>query len=176
MRFEFDRVEVMDRDPPPHGATQIINVAAGSIVLTGGSVSFHVTRRKYPPPPTTFRATPEVQHAYRRWLGFRSGQEPLQAMAYFVLTLAESMANGRAAAARSFQIDSAVLGTIGRLSSTKGDEVTARKAAAGGNFQDLSGSERQWLEEAARRLIFRLGEHNSGAPLTLISMANLPSL
>lgn len=176
IQFEFDRADIVDHDPPPLGASRVIKLKAGSFVMTGGSVSFHVTRRKYPQPPTTFHATLEVQHAYRRWLGFRAGKEPLQAMAYFVLTLLESAVGGRPAAARLFQIDGAVLGTIGKLSSTKGDESTARKAAAGGQFQELSGAERQWLEEAIRRLIFRLGEHASGVPLSVISMTDLPNL
>jgi len=142
----------------------------------GNNVTFHLTRRRYPEPPKTFSPTPEVQHAYRRWLGFRSGKEPLQSMAYFVLTLLESTAAGREAAARSFQIDAAVLNTIGNLSSNKGDESTARKVGPGRQFQDLSPAEKQWLEEAVRRVIRRLGEHASGAPLTLISLVDLPNI
>lgn len=176
VRFKFDRTEVIDRNPPPPGSPQVIELKGASMVLVGGSVSVHVTCSKYPQPPETFRATPEVQHAYRRWLGYRSGKEPLQSMAYFVLTLLESAAGGRKSAARSFQIDVPVLGTIGRLSSTKGDESTARKAGPGNQFQELSGSEKQWLEEAMRRVIHRLGEHASGAPLVLISLRDLPSL
>lgn len=176
IRFKFERVALVDRDPPPPGSSAVIHVKAASMVLLGGSVSIHVTHKKYPEPPKTFSATPEVQHAYRRWLGFRFGKEPLQSMAYFVLTLLESAAGGRQPASRAFQIDSLVLGTIGRLSSTRGDEGTARKAGPGIQFQDLSGAEKQWLEEAIRRVIRRLGEHASGASLTLISMSDLPSI
>jgi hypothetical protein len=176
IRFKFDRVEVIDRDRPPPGSPQVLKVKAASMVLVGSSVSLHLTCSKYPQPPKTFRATPEVQHAYRRWLGYRSGKEPLQSMAYFVLTLLESAAGGRHGAARSSQIDAPVLSTIGRLSSTKGDESTARKAGVGNQFEELSGAEKQWLEEAMRRVIHRLGEHASGAPLALISLRDLPSL
>ena len=97
-------------------------------------------------------------------------------MAYFVLTLLESAAGSRQGAARSFQIDLPVLAMIGRLSSTKGNESTARKAGPGNQFQELSGPEKQWLEEAVRRAIFRLGEHTSGSSLTLISLRELPKL
>lgn len=176
IRFKFERVELVDRDPPPPGSPQVIEVKGASMMLVGASASLHLTCTKYPQPPKTFRATPEVQHAYRRWIGFRSGKEPLQSMAYFVLTLLESAAGSRQSAARSFQIDVAVLGTIGRLSSTKGDESTARKAGPGNQFQELSGAEKQWLEEAVRRVVHRLGEHASGAPLTLISLTDLPSI
>jgi hypothetical protein len=167
IRFKFARVDVVDRDPPPPGSSQVIHVKGASYMVFGGSASLHLTCSKYPEPPAAFRATPEVQHAYRRWLGFRSGKEPLQAMSYYVLTVAESAAGGRQAAARKFQIQEDVLGTIGRLSSTKGDETTARKAGAGNQYEDLSAGEKRWLEEAVRLLIRRLGEHASGAPLNL---------
>lgn len=176
IRFKFDRAEVIDRNPSPLGSPQVIELKAASMVFVGGSVSVHQTCSKYPQPPKTFRATPEVQHAYRRWLGYRADKEPLQSMAYFVLTLLESVAGDRQSAAHSFQIDYKILGTIGRLSSTKGDESTARKADQGNKFHDLSGTEKQWLEEATRRVIHRLGEHASGAPLTLISLRDLTSL
>lgn len=176
IRFKFDQTEVTDRNPPPAGSPKVIKAKVGSMVLVGGNVSFHLTRSKYPQPPKTFRATPEVQHIYRRWLGFRQGKEPLQSMAYFVLTLLESVASGRQTAARLFQIDVKVLKTIGRLSSTRGDQSTARKAIAGNQYQELTGLEKQWLEEATRRVIYRLGEHASGAPLTPISLSDLPSL
>ena len=161
---------------PPPGSSQVIHLKGASFVVVGGSATLHVTRRHYPEPPIAFRTTPEVQHAYRRWLGFRAGKEPLQAMAYFVLTILESAAGGRQAAASSFRIGADVLGTIGRLSSTRGDESTARKAGSRNQFQDLSTAEKQWLEEAVRRVIHRLGEHASGAPLTVISLRDLPSI
>ena len=176
IRFTFKRVELIDRDPPPPGSPQVLEVKAAAFAFVTASASLHVTYRRYPQPPQTFRATPEVQHAYRRWVGFRSGKEPLQSMAYFVLTLLESVAGSRQRAARTFQIDSAVLGTIGRLSSTKGDESTARKAGPDVPFQELSGAEKQWLEEAVRRVIYQLGQHASGNPLALLSMNDLPSI
>lgn len=176
IRFKFDRVDIVDRAPPPPGASQVIYAQSGSFVLVGSSVTLHLTCSKYPDPPKAFCATPEVQHAHRRWLGFRSGREPLQAMAYFVLTVLESAADGRLGAARAYQIDPDVLRAIGRLSSTKGDENTARKAEAHNRYEDLSDREKQWLEEAVRRLILRLGEHASGAPLSLIALKDLPAI
>ncbi len=87
IRFKFERVDLVDRDPPPPGSSQVIHVKAGSMLLMGSNATLLLTSRRYPKPPKTFSATPEVQHVYRRWLGFRSGKEPLQSMAYFVLTL-----------------------------------------------------------------------------------------
>jgi hypothetical protein len=109
-------------------------------------------------------------------MAFRAGKEPLQSMAYFVLTLLESVAGNRQEAARSFSIDLSVLSTIGRLSSTKGDSSTARKIKSPKPLQELSGPEKQWLEQAIRRVIHRLGEHASGMPLTQIKLSDLPKL
>jgi hypothetical protein len=176
IRFKFDRAEVIDRNPPPPGSSQVIEVKGTSMGVASCSASLHLTCNRYPQPPTTFRVTPEVQHAYRRWLGYRLGKEPLQSMAYSVLTQLVQATGSRQGAARSFQIGMRVLDTIGELSSTKGDESTARKAPPGNEYQELSGSEKQWLEEAMRRVVHRLGEHASGAPLTPISLRDLPSL
>jgi hypothetical protein len=176
IHFKFDRAEVIDRNPPPPGSSQVIEAMGTSMSVAGGIMSNHLTCSRHPQPPKTFHATSEVQHAYRRWLDYQLGKEPLQSMAYFVLTLLESLASNRQSAAHSFQIDEQVLQTIGRLSSTKGDEKTARKAKAGIRFQKLSDSEKQWLEAAIRRVIHRLGEHASGAPLTPISLNDLPTL
>jgi hypothetical protein len=176
IRFKFDRAEVIDRNPPPPGSSQAIELKGASMVLVSDSVSLHLACTRYPQPPKTFRVTPEVQHAYRRWLGYRLDKEPLQSMAYFVLTQLEEATGSRQRAARSFQIGKKVLDTIGKLSSTKGDESTARKAPPGNKFQELSGSEKHWLEEAMRRVVHRLGEHASGAPLAPISLLDLPSL
>ena len=176
IRFKFERVDLVDRDPPPPGSSVVIQLKGASMLLLGASASLHLTCRKYPEPPKAFGATPVVQQAYRRWLRFRDGKEPLPSMSYFVLTLLESVAGGRQAAARAFAIDAIVLGTIGRLSSTKGDESTARKAGKDNQFQELSGAEKHWLEEAIRRVIRQLGEHASGASLSSISMGDLPSI
>lgn len=176
IRFTFERAELIDRNPPPPGSPHVIQlkgIASGSMV---GNLSIHLTCRDYPQPPHAFRATPEVQHAYRRWISFRAGKEPLQSMAYFVLTLLESVAGDRKSAARSFNIDVEILRNIGKLSSTKGDPDTARKAAPGTPFQELTGAEKQWLEKAIPLVIRRLGEHSSGVPLPPISLTDLPSI
>lgn len=176
IRFTFERVELIDRDPPPPGSPQVIQMKGIASVSVFGQASLHLMCRKYPQPPHAFRATPEAQHAYRRWLRYRSGKEPLQSMAYFVLTLLESTAGDRRNAAHSFNIEVEVLRTIGRLSSTKGDPDTARKANSGVQFQELTGAERQWLEKAVALVIRRLGEHASGVQLSSIRLADLPSL
>jgi hypothetical protein len=177
IRFRFDRAEMIDRNPTPPGSSQVIQPKAASMVAVADSISVHQTFSEYPQPPARFRIIPEVQHAYRRWIGYRSGKEPLQSMAYFLLTRLEFSAGSRKKAARSFQIDFDVLDMIGKLSSIKGDESTARKAdPQNPQFQELSPFEKQWLEEAMRRVIHRWGEHASGGSLSRISLRDLPNL
>lgn len=96
-------------------------------------------------------------------------------MAYFVLTRIQSTAGSWAKAAAAFNIDKSILDKIGKLSSTKGDASTARKATEG-DFQDLTPAEKRWLEGTIPKVIHRLGERASGSPLTRISLADLPSL
>ena len=176
IRFEFECVELVDRAPRPPGGSIVVTLEGASMILMGSSAVLRLTCREYPNPPTAFSATPEVMHAYRRWLRYREGNEPLQSMTYFVLTLLESAAGGRQLASRTFQIHVDILNMMGRLSSTKGDAMTARKASSPNQFQDLSLAEKQWLEEAVRCAIRRLGEHASGAQGTVINMANLPQV
>lgn len=176
IRFKFAQAEVIDRNPPPPGTPRIIRAKGSSLCVVSAKATLHVTCSEYPEPPPTFRTTPEVEMCYRRWMGYRNGKEPLPAMAYFVLTVFEQIAGGRDAAARVFQIDLAILQKMGDLTSTKGDEATARKVTAGKPLQGLTAVEQHWLETAVRRVIHRLGEHASGAPLTRIRLADLPAL
>lgn len=173
IRFKFDRSEVVDRDPPPPGTSLVLQGKAATAGFSATIGSLHLTCREYPHPPQIFETTLDVEHCHRRWSQYRAGKEPLQSMAYFVLTVVERNSpkkkRRRDYAAQNFQIDKAVLNKIGDLSTEKGDEATARKAPHGRSFQKLSGPEKQWLEQAVRRVIRRMGERASGAPLTLIT-------
>jgi hypothetical protein len=97
-------------------------------------------------------------------------------MAYFVLTLTQSMAGGRPGAAKIFCVSRTVLDHIGRLSSTKGDEITARKMDPTKGLSQLTGLEAAWLKQAIRRLVLRLGEHAAGGPLATLDMSDLPTM
>jgi hypothetical protein len=144
--------------------------------VAGYAATILITQNTYPPPPQDVRTTPEVEAAYGRWKAFREGREPLQSMAYAVLTLLESVAGRRREAASTFQVDGRVLDTIARLSSTKGDAVTARKFKQGLQVDPLSGGESSWLEAAVRQLVRRVGEHAAGIRLSRMTMHDLPAL
>lgn len=178
IRFNYTHVRKVDRNPPltsESGAAHL-SVQTGDVILMSDALSCHITQSTYPPPPSDFRTTPEVEIAYRRWLAFREGREPLPSMAYAVLTLLERMAGNRREAAATFQIDDMVLKTIGRLSSTKGDGNSMRKFRQGGQVQPLTGNESAWLEATIRRVVRRMGEHAAGVQLTQLTMNELPQL
>lgn len=176
IRFDYLSTDVIDRNPPLAGEPPVLHAEGGSYLLLGGELTCHLTLRRYPQPPTTFRTTPEVDMAYRRWIQFRQGGEPLQSMAYFVLTLTQSMAGDRQSAAKIFCVSRTVLDRVGRLSSKKGDEATARKMDRTRKLSPLTGLEREWLEQAIRRLVLRLGEHAAGGPLATLDMSDLPMM
>lgn len=173
IRFMYSDADVIDRNPLPPGSQHVHVAGIASGLAVSDFVTCHLTARRYPSPPARFSASEYAQHAYRRWLGYRRGNEPLQAMAYFIITLMESIAGGtRAKACELFNIDMAVRKRMGDLCSERGSALTARKAQST-NFDELSHIEQEWLERAVKRLIFRLGEHASGQPMEPITLENV---
>lgn len=174
IRFRFRRAKVVDRNPPPPGSPKILRAKAGSFAVAGSSATLRITRRAYPGPPVEFEASTEVQMAYSRWLRFRSGSEPLQAMAYFVFTLITP--DGPDEASKRLCVARRILSMVSQLSSTKGSADSARKFPRDGALNDLSGEEAAWLEAAIRMLIHRMGEVGKSATLKQIGWADLPAL
>jgi hypothetical protein len=177
IRFEYQRADVIDRDPPPPGTPQNIVMLTGvaSMAIVGTVSTLRHTRTTYPQPSGSFLATPDLQSVYARWLGFHGGREPLQGMAYFVLTVIEAAAGGRKDASTVFNVDKKILDKVGELTSIRGDASTARKMPRAGS-KPLTPAETAWLEAAMKRLIKRLGEQASGAPLNKVMISALPSL
>jgi len=97
-------------------------------------------------------------------------------MAYFVLSLLQTSIGDRSAAAKAYGISSSVLREMGRLTSTRGDESTARKAPFSGAFLKLSPMERRWLEEAVRQILLKVGQHAAGTPEAQLDLTSLPPL
>jgi hypothetical protein len=172
IRFVFDRAELIDRNPPPPGS-HVLMAGTARMTITGHPATLTITRSTYPPPPTQFGVTLDVQIAYQRWRNVRLGREPLLGMAYWLLTVMDRLAGNRKAAAAMFNVDPKVLKTLGQLSSTRGDLTTARKVSRA--QQPLSSQEQSWLEEAVKALILRIGQTSPGTAARL-SMRDLPTL
>jgi len=178
IRFIYEDAKVIDRNPPPPDAPKVLQVEAGSIIVATGEATMRVTRRKYPDPPQIFRVSPDVETLWGRYQGYLDGKEPLLSMAYFCLTVLETRGKGnknrREAASKLFAIKKDVLDTLGRLTTQRGDNLTARKAQA--TPVTLSGSEEAWIEKVIKLLIRRIGEYRSAQTLPQITMADLPPL
>ena len=179
MHFEFAGADVIDRDPPPPGTGQVVYAKAlmGAVGLMD-NVTVHVTRRRYPEPPSGFIASPDVETMWGRYEGYLKGREPLAAMAYACLTLLEASARGRESAAKQYRISLDVLRKLAHLATEIGDEGTARKFSRLRERRPHTGPERAWVEAVVKALIQRAGEWAlaPAASRPQITMSDLPKL
>ena len=138
-RLKFDKSEIEDRKPTP-GAHR---VNAGQINWSINISSPSVTRgaASYPLPPSDVSLNLHIEAMYQHYVNYCQGPEgKLLSMAYFCLTVVENlaqppMANNhkrrtsgkRLKAAQEYNIEEDVLNEIGRLVSTRGGPIEARK-------------------------------------------------
>ena len=157
--LEFEKAEIIDRSPTP-GVTKV-NAAPARWHFSIPSPKVTVSPPTYPPPPIGIDSShPDVQTLYERYRRFREGGEDLPSFAYFCLTVLEYpfTSSERRRAAASYNVDYAVLQSIGQLSSTKGGSGARKRE---GVETPLAGDERRFLERATVRLIRRLAEHHA---------------
>lgn len=178
--FVYRDASIIDLAPKGEGDVRVYLTGCAT-AGTRVTAKVVITRRNYPPPPKAFGVCPDVETLWGRYEGYLDGKEPLPSMAYFCLTMIEeNHGHGkRGAAARSINVDSEVLNTLGRLTSTKGDDTAARKAPKRGKSQPLSGTERTWIEAVAKTLICRVGECagcDDSSTLTRVGMQDFPPL
>ncbi len=183
-RFVLDSHDYAMRNPPPPGT---IIVGAGHMQAQGVRAELFGTttppcRRAYPEPPGTFVLTPDAKTTHDRFIGHTEGREPITSMAYFCLTVLETVSETHSAVrhisgrrrktAALYQIDFPVLSKLGELTGEHGGGE-ARKASA---TKPLTDAHRQWLAAVVKAFFVRVGEQASGAPLKLITMADLPQI
>ncbi len=180
-RFEFERSEIIDRDPPGPGEDQTIQVTALDSIGFLDMAVVQVTRRDYPPPPTDFKASDDVNIMWSMYLLYKKHGEPLLSMAYFCLTVLEGSTGliygARGEAARRYNIDRPVLDELGELTSTRGGEGEARKFNTAATRTPLNSKETHWIEQAVKLLIRRKGEYDfnpSVARSHLLTLSDLP--
>jgi hypothetical protein len=167
LRFSFVGADIIDE----HGVV-VCPVSAPS----GTSARMDplpITRTEYPEPPSgSFRLNAEARTILHRYEGYLEQREPLQAMAYFCLTVLEGKGHHkRRNAADKYNIDIAVLDMIGNLTTEHGDDLNARKASAA---RPLTPAQQTWLEAAVKKLILQLA--TSEAERSKLEMSNLPNL
>ena len=181
MQFQFEDSHVIDRNPPPPGSPKIVRVSGTANMTSNISAILHITRRKYPDPPTFFTVTPDVETLWGRYEKYLDEKEYLPSMAYACLTFVENKAykkgkkRKRKAAAKLFLIDEPILNKLGELSA-KGDTKTVRKFPEEGELIPLSGKEIKWIEAAVKVLIRRTGELANIQLVQFITMTDLPKI
>lgn len=177
IRFTYEDAEVIDRNPPPPGSPQVIQLSAViSATSSSGTATLTVARREYPFPPKHFRANPDVDTLWHRFDGYNQGREPLLAMAYFCLTLLEARAGGRKNAGKLYRVHKDVLSKLGELTASTGDERTARKLKETSALVPLAPTETRWIEAAVKAIIRRVGEIDANPSLDVLAMSDLPTL
>ena len=162
---------VEDRKPTPG----VVALKGAFTVSVAGSVSTVVGRATYPEPPTGLAMNTDVEVMALRHTRYEQRRDTLPGMAYFCLTVLEQAAGGRPAIPSKFGIASSVIKTLGRLTGEKGGSE-ARKD--GGRSHEFTAYERNWIEEATKRMIRRAAEvaHNPAAAASQITMGDLPKL
>jgi hypothetical protein len=147
-----------------------------------GELELTVDLKNYPPPPSNFKASPDVETMWWRYQNHLQGKEPIQAMGYFCLTLIEHTAGSkqsRKKAAKMYKIDHKVLHKLGVLTSEKGTQYDARKASDS-NYEPLTDLEKVWIKDAVKKMIWRKGEYDynptEANSLAEITMSDLPKL
>lgn len=180
--FDFDRSEIVDRDPPAHGEPQMVVPDSASHGHRASCPTIIERRRAYPDSPNSFLASPHVVAMWDRYESYLQGKEPLLSMAYACLTLLEgttgAKSSARKAVCKQYSIAHAVRDKLGDLVSERGGFLEARKFGRTASMTSLTDQERRWIEKAVLRLIRRKAEYdfNPQGNLPEITMNDLPPL
>jgi hypothetical protein len=171
--------EIIDRNPPPPGTPQTVEMSATLFISGSVEGSLATIHPAYPAPPSSFAFSPDVETLWNRYQGFKKGREPLLSMAYFCLSLLEGTTGGvggaRKAVCLKYTIDEPVRNRLGDLVSESGDETEARKFNFAATRTPLSTEEKDWIDKVIRVLIRRKGEYdaNPGGTFPLITLLTI---
>ena len=173
--LEFEDSEIVDCKPTPDVHVHSARVRVGSPPVTA---QVKVNPASYPSPREGDLNVdhPDVQTLYQRYQGYKAERERLGSFANFCLTVLENSVRGtesrRAEAAKKYDVAKAVLNQIGKLCNERGGGE-ARKGK--GVAKPFTVAEKQFLESAVKRLIYRVAEHHgsNGAALPSITLAEV---
>jgi hypothetical protein len=181
LSFEFERPEVIDRNPPPPGARVIVEAVVSHLLLGSAFDAVEVVSPRYPKPPVNFVATETVRVLFERYQLYRDRKDLLTTMGFACLALLThtfGKKESRTKAANKYQIEKAVLDKLAYLTSNVGDHMNARKFDGDSEKRPHTQAEITWIEAAVTMLIRRVGEHkhDPAAKLPKITMNDLPNL
>jgi hypothetical protein len=173
-RFKFKLYDAKIIDPNNPNATIIYTQGINLKLGVSGEIKF--IEPLYPDPPNIFKITPDVLTLWQRYEGYLENHEPLQSMGYFCFSLLKFRAGSPKKAEKLYLIHFKVLKKLSELTSTKGDEKTARKIDHGSSFDPLSAIEIEWIQATTKTIIRRVGEIDAAPSLPVITMNDLPKL
>jgi hypothetical protein len=173
MKFSFEEAEIVDRDPPPIYAT------VTALPMIGSDITVEVVRElRFPDLSEEFAMSSDVEVMWTLYEGYLQGRDRLLPMAYTCLTRFKYGAGNDKAVASRYRVSRNVLIKLRELSSTLGDETTARKWVSGRSPQPLTEREKAWIEDALELLIYRAGQYaaDRDREWPMITMKHLPEL
>jgi hypothetical protein len=174
--LEFAGSLIVDRGPPPGEEATYSVSGCGSFYVRPPNQK--VVIEKFPEPPTQLQVDAHAKSLWRRWSRYLEREDTLSAAAYACLTYVEThLGPGEREAAKRLAVSRPVLRTIRQLSSTIGDDATARKFGSGARRQHTD-AEVAFLEAAVTVLIRRVAEvaaAGDAASLAAIDLSDLPS-
>jgi len=186
MKFVFENAHQIDRSPSPQILGQVSaqgHIELGGLKVQGFGTCTPPVHKEYPPPPSGFRASPDVETMWFRYRQCIDGKEPLASMGYFCLSMLQwstGSKKARAMAAQMYKIDEDVLKKLGELTSERGAPSEARKLDTTATLVPLTETEQRWLRQAVKRMILRKGEYDHdpahATSLNQIGMSQLPEL
>ncbi len=177
--FVFERADVVDRDPPSPGASVTIQLLEAEAMPLADFIAVKRTRAKYPDPPDSFVASPNVVAMWEHYKEYHAGRERLSDMAYHCLTVIETACGGnRQDTARRYAISRNVLDVLSHFASEVGDERTARKRVPGQTLRPHTPAEIAWVGDVVKAIIRRVGEWaaNPNAARPQITLKDFPSI
>ena len=148
-KLKFDHAQVVDRKPTPGVVT--LSGRPLRLELKLGKATCVVSPACYPPPPSGFEITLDVQLMYDRYMDHLQGREKLLDMAYFCWTMVKDNPVTKT------DFSSGVRNTISKLSGGGGGPKHARKKE-GIDKEPLTDQARHFLIEAIKAIIRRVAE------------------
>jgi hypothetical protein len=160
--IEF-RLRYVGADIVDDGRSNVLHVE-DRVHLGDAAVPF-TSRMRYPVPPNIEAVPLEAEAIWARVGRYLTGEETLLSAAYFCFTVLKRDGEPKTQAAARLGIPTQVLDALSRLSSTRGDAMSARKMSD--QLQPLTAQEEQWLRHALLEITRHLLHRRPGGRTSL---------
>lgn len=176
--FKFEHADIIDLKPDRDSG--IVRLLASSVnaISVKANPDFHISRDKFPDPPSDFFVSPDVETMFFRYKAYHEGHDQLTSMAYLVLTILEMNTATRNNAGEKYNISETILYKLAKLCTNYSQKQDIESSH--NDFPiTLSSIDRAWILSACRLIIKRKGEYESRGSsdgLPMLTMDHLPLL